>query len=321
VIVADPDREREALDWARRVADPEFSDWDEHLVWLEQAAGNAEAFDRACLAMETVTAGLSPAEARPAVPVVPSANDNMVVTSSRPSRSRWFVAAGGVVAAGLASLLWIASPGRPGTMQVIDTAPGAMRTIAMADGTRVTLNGNSRIEIAQGDTRGVTMIKGEAFFDVVHDERRPFTVRAGDLLVRDVGTAFDVAVGGDNTRIAVREGEVALGSDGAVRLTAGQGARVDRSGTIVRSTLADPASADGWRHGRLVYRDAALSDVAADLSRSLGVPVSVDPAIAAQHFTGVIAIDADHDLTVRRLAASADLTIGREGAGWHLAHR
>ena len=206
-------------------------------------------------------------------------------------------------------------------MQVIDTAPGAMRAIAMADGTRVTLNGNSRIEIAQGDTRGVTMIKGEAFFDVVHDERRPFAVRAGDLLVRDVGTAFDVAVGGDDTRIAVREGEVALGSDGAIRLKAGQGARVDRGGTIVRSTLAEPASADGWRHGRLVYRDAALSDVAADLGRSIGAPVSVDPAIAAQHFTGVIAIDADHDLTVRRLAASADLTVGREGAGWHLARR
>ena len=321
MIVADPDREREALDWARRIGDPDFSDWDGHLFWLEREAGNAEAFDRACLAMETATAGLSPAEARPPAPVAPSANDNMVVTSGRPSRSRWFAAAGGVVAAGLAGLLWIASPGRPGTMQVIDTAPGAMRTIAMADGTHVTLNGNSRIEIAQGDTRGVTMIRGEAFFDVVHDDRKPFTVRAGDLLVRDVGTAFDVTLGNDATRVAVREGEVALGADGAVRLKAGQGARVDRSGTIVRSTIADPALADGWRHGRLIYRDAALSDVAADLGRSLGAPVSVDPAIAAQHFTGVIAIDADHDLTLRRLAASADLTVGREGAGWHLAHR
>jgi transmembrane sensor len=321
VIVADPDREREALDWARRIADPEFSDWDKHLFWLEREAGNAEAFDRACLAMETATAGLFPAEAPPAVPVASSANDNLVVTSVKPSRSRWFAAAGGVVAASLAGLLWIASPGRPGTMQVIDTAPGAMRTVAMADGTRVTLNGNSRIEIAQGDTRGVTMIRGEAFFDVVHDDRKPFTVRAGDLLVRDVGTAFDLTLGNDATRVAVREGEVALGSDGAVRLKAGQGARVDRSGTIVRSTLADPASADGLRHGRLVYRDAALSDVAADLGRSLGAPVSVDPAIAARHFTGVIAIDADHDLTLRRLAASADLTVGREGAGWHLARR
>lgn len=318
--MADPGQEREALDWARRVADPAFSDWEAHLLWLEREAGNAAAFDRACLDMETVTAGLAPAGPPAVAPIALSANDNAAM-SSRPRWSRWFAAAGGAVAASLAGLLWIASPGQHGAMQVIDTAPGAMRTIAMADGTRVTLNGDSRIEIAKGDTRAVSMIKGEAFFDVVHDDRRPFAVRTGDLLVRDVGTAFDVAVGGDATRVAVREGEVALGSDSAVRLEAGQSARVDRSGTIVRSTLADPASADGWRHGRLVYRDAALSDVAADLGRSLGAPVSVDPAIAARHFTGVVAIDADHDLTVRRLAASADLTADREGAGWHLVRR
>jgi transmembrane sensor len=321
MIAADPQTERDALDWARRIADPDFSDWDAHLLWLEQDGGHAAAFDRACLDMDAATAGLAPAESMAAPPAALSANDNMVVASQSSRRSWWFAAGGGAIAASLAGILMLSSPHPHVGLQIIETAPGTMRTIAMADGSRVTLNGDSRIEIARGDARAATIVRGEAFFDVVHDDRTPFTVHAGDMLVRDVGTAFDVAVDSVTTRIAVRQGEVALGDDGAVRLTAGQAARVDRGGALVRSDIGDPASAGGWQRGRLVYRDALLSDVAADLGRSLGAPIDLDPGIAARRFTGVIVIDPDHDLTVRRLAASAGLAAGRKGNGWRLALR
>ncbi|MDB5738191.1 MAG: iron dicitrate transport regulator FecR [Sphingomonas bacterium] len=321
MIATDPRMEREALDWARRVADPEFSDWEAHLHWLEQNAGHAEAFGRACLDMEAMTVDLAPAGRPPAASMTLSANDNPVAPARAHRPRWWFGAAGGAIAASVAGLLLISPRHPPAAMRIIETAPGATRAITMADGTRITLNGGSRIEIAQGDTRGVAIVMGEGFFDVVHDDRRPFSVRAGDTLIRDVGTAFDVAVDTDTTRVAVREGEVALGADNAVRLKAGQGARIDRGGTIVRGAINDPASAGGWRQGRLVYRDALLADVAADLGRSLGAPVSFDPGIAARRFTGVIAIDADHDLTIRRLAASAGLAVSREGTGWHLALR
>jgi transmembrane sensor len=317
VTVADSRRDQEALDWARRVADPGFADWEDHLLWLERDPANAEAFDRACLAMEAATEGLSAASGPAAVVPV---NDNQPEPAMREQHRGWWLGAGGALAAGLAAFLLVSPLQRQVAPQIVETGPGSTRALALADGTRIILNGDSRIEIAATE-RNVSLSKGEAYFEVVHDASRPFAVQTGNTLIRDVGTAFDVAVGPDATRVAVSEGEVAVGRDTPTHLSAGQSARIDRKGALIRSAAPDPALAGGWRRGRLVYRDADWSDVASDLSRSLGAQVTYDPGIAKQRFTGVIVIDADHDRTIRRLAASADLVVGKDGAGWHLSPR
>jgi transmembrane sensor len=319
--MADDRRDTEALDWARRLSDPSFADWDEHILWLERDTGNAAALDRACLAMDEATQGLAPPPPLSmAAPVL--ANDNHAAASTSPHGRRWWIGGlGSALAASVAGLLFL-MPGHqaPAPARVIETAANTTRDIALPDGTRITLNGGSRLEVS-GSGRTATLARGEAYFDVVHDPQAPFALQAGGTVIRDVGTLFDVSVDPEATRVAVRQGEVAIGRGDQAHLRAGQRARIDRDGTVVRQADSDPAAVGGWRSGRLVYRDSAWSDVAADLGRSVGTPVTLDPRMAGGRFTGVIMIDADRDRSLRRFAASAGLAADRDRDGWRLSPR
>jgi transmembrane sensor len=314
MTLTDTEREQQALDWVRRIADPLFSGWDEHLQWLEADSRNAEAFDRISLDMEMATEGLPAAGAVPASPV---ANDN-----EEPSRRRWSLgmSVGGLVAAGfVALLLWPHHPASQGP-RFITTMPGTSRDIALADGTKIALNGGSRLRI--DDDRSLALIDGEGYFEVVHHADRPFRLQAGSRSIQDVGTSFDVSVAPQSMCVSVREGAVAIDPGGGnVQLTAGQEARIGAGGDIVRTTAAQNHAIGGWREGRLVYQEASWAEVAIDLNRALGVEVSLAPDMATRRFTGVIMLDRDRARTIRRLADVAGVSATPEGQGWRLARR
>ena len=66
------------------------------------------------------------------------------------------------------------------------------------------------------DVARIELASGEAYFDVVHDASRPFTVYAGNRRITDIGTKFSVFRNGDDVRVTVREGRVRV-----ARFTAG----------------------------------------------------------------------------------------------------
>ena len=84
-----------------------------------------------------------------------------------------------------------------------------MQAVRLADGTQVELNTNTRLHAdVNGLSRTVMLDSGEAYFDVVHDAKRPFTVYAGNRRITDIGTKFSVFRDGDDVRVTVREGKV-----------------------------------------------------------------------------------------------------------------
>src|SRR5437879_5428946 len=87
------------------------------------------------------------------------------------------------------------------------TTIGKMEAVRLADGTQVELNTNTRLH-ADVTGRTVRLDSGEAYFDVVHDASRPFTVYAGNRRITDIGTKFSVFRNGDDVRVTVREGKV-----------------------------------------------------------------------------------------------------------------
>ncbi len=309
-------REQQALDWVRRIADPGFGDWTEHLRWLEADPRNAELFDRVSLEIEQATEGLPSAGPNP--PAVPVANDN----ETRSVRRRWGLGASftGLVAAGVAALLVWPHPASLDSGRIITTAPGTSREIALADGTRIALNGGSRLRI--DNSRSLILMDGEAYLDVAHHADRPFRLQVGSNIIQDVGTSFDVAITPQLTRVSVREGAVAIDPEAEnVRLDAGQEARIGAGGDILRTTVGQDHAIGSWREGRLVYQEASWTEVVTDLSRALGVPVSLAPDLAGRRFTGVIVIDRNSTRTIRRLADVANVSAIQKGQGWQLAPR
>src|SRR6202012_1272555 len=100
--------------------------------------------------------------------------------------------------------------GQQATPLFYETAIGRQKKITLADGSSVVLNTDSRMEVNfSGNRREVHLMRGEAYFDVVHDETRPFTVYANSYVVRDIGTAFDVHMSrGDVVEVNVTKGVV-----------------------------------------------------------------------------------------------------------------
>lgn len=216
-------------------------------------------------------------------------------------RSRWLdarlrAAAAVLVVAG-AGLIWRATTGREASSPSNDTplhfatAVGKLDSLDLPDGTRVLLGPGSELTLAQGfggSQRELTL-HGEARFDVVHDTMRPFVVHTAAASFRDVGTVFAVhSDAADGARIVVSSGVVAVQTQtGAapMLLNAGDRATVAPVGTVRVERAAATHDDLAWTGGKLVFRDASVNQVTADLRRWYGVELLVDSSLAAKTVT------------------------------------
>ncbi|MDT9600614.1 FecR family protein [Sphingosinicella rhizophila] len=197
--------------------------------------------------------------------------------TKRPRFARYaFPAAGAALAASLVAALMIGTPSPPDAVPLhVETRVAETRSMQLADNSRIHVGARSTLEVAVTNRgRQVALNQGQAFFEVAKDPARPFTVLAGDAVVRVLGTKFDVRRVGSGAEVSVLEGrvEVSRRSGGAIRvLTAGQQAGYDSEhGLTPTRNVNEPG---GWRQGRLRYADAPLRDVVADVNRYSPTPV------------------------------------------------
>ena len=103
-------------------------------------------------------------------------------------------------------------PGNPiVNTQTYSTAIGEQRRIVLPDNSEVQLNTNSIVVVTYtASERGIHLQQGEAHFTVSHNPQKPFRVRAGNGIVRAVGTAFSVRLYASSVDVIVTEGRVAL---------------------------------------------------------------------------------------------------------------
>lgn len=161
------------------------------------------------------------------------------------------------------------------------TALGERRHVALPDGSVIDLNSRSRVQVRfEKNQRGIELTEGEAMFSVEHDASRPFVVEAGSGKVTVTGTRFDVRRDSAQTRVAVEQGTVKVQSlDAAdsdfVSLTAGLGSHIDAQGNVAAAYAVNPAELTAWRSGKLVFNNASLAQVAAEVSRYREKPLTV----------------------------------------------
>ena len=207
-----------------------------------------------------------------------------------------------------------------GNAQTYATSIGERRDITLRDGTTVLLGPTSRLVVLSADENRGVALDGIAYFNVVHDPAHPFTVKAGSITIQDVGTAFSVENDDSaGTRVAVDSGVVSIGASdqpigsGAV-LHARDRATADPSGTVAveRSAVSDDDLA--WIHGRLVFRDAPLVLVGAELYRWYGVRLRVaDSSLANLHLTASFSGE-PVDRVLNVIALSLGAQIERQGS-------
>ncbi len=201
------------------------------------------------------------------------------------------------------------------------TANRERAELRLSDGTRVHLAPGSRLRVAAdfGETKRDVRLDGQGYFQVEHDARRPFTVHAGNAIARDLGTEFAVRSYGedDAVQVVVRKGAVVL--SGVGRLGAGDVGRIGASGVASLTHGVRVDSLLGWLDGRLVFRDAPLSHVLAELRRWHDVDVQLaDSTLGSLPFTGVLTDDSFRS-SIDLVAATLGLRVRRDGRRVSLA--
>jgi transmembrane sensor len=155
------------------------------------------------------------------------------------------------------------------------TAIGGHEIVTLGDGSKIELNTNTVIHADVDENhRTASIEKGEAYFQISHDESKPFVVTANGRSITVLGTKFSVRAEAGRTEVALFEGRVWLGaghgpkSAQATLLTPGDVVVATASSTLVtRKSVRDLSKQLGWRRGVLVFSNTTLSDAASEFNR------------------------------------------------------
>ena len=198
------------------------------------------------------------------------------------------------------------------------------KVVRLEDGSRVHLNVDSRVKVAFRDgERRLTLTRGEAFFDVAHDARRPFIVVVDSAQVRALGTKFDVRRRGGGVQVTLVQGSVRVSPDAGqgapVVLRPNQAALLTR-GAAIRTTAIDATRTTSWTTGRLVFRDTPLAAAVAEVNRYSAQKVELaGPSLDARPVSGFFDVG-DAESFARGVADFHDLSLTRAPDGdWRLA--
>jgi transmembrane sensor len=178
------------------------------------------------------------------------------------------------------------------------TGKGETKVVALQDGSVVTLNTASEIQVSYSDTlRAVELVRGEALFDVAKNKARPFVVAAGDTSVRVVGTSFSVRrIDTAPVQVLVREGTVEVFKPAQdtkpVRISANSMAVAQADNMQAIATMPLPAAQlhrqMAWQNGQIAFEGETLARAAEEFSRYSDTRIVIeDSGLAKEEIAGL----------------------------------
>lgn len=295
----------EARSWVIKAHDPPFDDWDRLAEWLERNPDHLGHYENALDDDDW------------AVELLRGKQQSHSPSVIAHPRRRWFLGAG--IAASLLAAVggWAVFNGL-GSHQ-FETGPGEHRTVELADGSRIILNGATEVKLDAADPRYVELASGEALFDVKHDSSHPFVVMVGTTRLVDAGTVFNVVRDGASLDVAVGHGAVIF-QPGANEILLNAGDALHQTSPQAKPMLrkTSPQAVGGWQSGQLQYEDAPLDQIARDLARNIGLEVRAGHGIEGIRFTGTLTVAGAPEEVFARVGPLLGVTFAPEGDAWKM---
>ncbi|WP_319228479.1 FecR domain-containing protein [Draconibacterium orientale] len=201
---------------------------------------------------------------------------------------------------------------------------GKRSKITLADNSIIWLNSGSKFIYPAhfpGKKREV-FLEGEAFFEVQHDESKPFTVITNSIEVKVLGTVFNVTAYNDDvyTNTVLESGSVEIDYPGKskfktskLKITPGTSAIYYPEEKIIQKKQVDTRYFTSWREGILLYQHQTLNDIVKKLSRYYNTEISItDPKLANTSFSGKLDLKADINEVLETIAFASEINIERK---------
>jgi transmembrane sensor len=254
----------------------------------------------------------------------PCADLHDSVSEAKPARS-WAVWASSAITAAVVLVVafgWSVLRTDGYVAQSYHTHTGEVRNVVLPDGSVVGLDTQTELEwVGSPSDRRVRLIRGEAYFQVIHDASRPFRILLAHSQVQVLGTRFDVYQMADgDVRVSVMSGAVAVEAldDGqgvpswSRRLTSGQQIEYSPVGLVADIHSIVAPKVIRWREGMMETQGEPLKDFVSDISRYTTERIVIaDPRAATQQVGGAFSVR-NVDATLDRLSHIAPVTVTHE---------
>ena len=226
-------------------------------------------------------------------------------TPAKRSTARYWLAAAACLLVTLS--VWVLVESRlssthyPVEYTVISSAAGKTLNVTLDDGSSITLNSATVIKYPKkfdSRVRRVIIVNGEAFFDVKHENERPFIVESGGINTQVLGTAFNIASykNSETIRVTVNRGKVSVTRDAKDRnasrnnqviLLPDDQVVINRSGGDMVKHKVVAKDISGWTVGRIMFTGESMADVASILDSRFKTHISFsEDTIKRTHVSG-----------------------------------
>jgi transmembrane sensor len=204
------------------------------------------------------------------------------------------------------------------TVMEYRTAKGEQRTIQLPDGSTLRLNTDTSVRTELSFLRRTVILeKGEVFFVVSHEKRRPFDVRVGHGTVRDIGTRFIVRKQDEKVTVTVVEGSVEVrtssllsGLESRQVLRAGEQLSYAQN-AVSPVTMPSLATSMAWLEGKIMFEARPLAELIQEISRYQEGEIQIlDPDLTYRQVSGAFGIH-DQDSFLKALGRAVPVKISR----------
>lgn len=212
----------------------------------------------------------------------------------------------------------------PDANQVVLTAQMVTKSDTLPDGSQVSLNINSRVTFNENfsETERLISLQGEAFFDVVKNDKKPFVIKTNGTTVTVLGTSFYVeAYDSLNTvEVGVEEGVVQVESYGElVLLGAGERISIDKGKQKVSEPDTYNPNDIYWKSETLIFKNEPLAGVFATLEKVYKININVEnPRILNCRLTGKFYKESPAHI-FEIIETNFDLTTVEQNAGFTIS--
>lgn len=212
---------------------------------------------------------------------------------------------------------WIDNPKESSVPLIVSAQKGHRATIELPDGTIAQLNSASKLyythPIHKGERKATLM--GEAYFQVAHDDSKPFVIQVGELNIRVLGTSFSVKSYEELEEVSVvlLEGKVEISSAHATcTLAPGERLCYNKSTQTMMTEQVDASDYLVWTKGELYFDNESMVNLMQTISRMYDVEIQISSeSLRMQRFTGTIPTGSI-EKTLRILMLTASFTYAWE---------